>query len=307
MSGQTTVTGDTLVHSAKMDPSNNEIKNKSLWLDAWDRLKRDKIAIVCLAVVTVYAVAAILSAMGLLASDWAAEVGGSYVAPNLEHWLGTDIFGRSVMSKVIHGTQVAMSVGLISSLIAIPSGVALGAAAGYFGGIIDDVIVWFYTTFSSIPYILLLMSFSLILGRGISTIYIALGLTSWVGLCRLIRGEVLKHKNREYVQAANAIGASHARRLFKHILPNVTHIVIIRTSLQFQQAIKAEVILSYLGLGVSGQPSWGTMIDDAKLELARGVWWQFAGATIAMFFVVLAFNILGDALRDALDPKLKGK
>jgi ABC-type dipeptide/oligopeptide/nickel transport system permease subunit len=307
MSGQTTTTGETLVQTVKSANRDNELKNRSLWLDAWDRLKTDKIAVVCLAVVIIYAVAAVLSATGLLAADWAAEVGGSYEAPNLNHWLGTDIFGRSVMSKVIHGTQVAMSVGLISSLIAIPIGVALGATAGYFGGIVDDAIVWFYTTFSSIPYILLLMSFSLILGRGLSTIYIALGLTSWVGLCRLIRGEVLKHKNREYVQAANAIGASHSRRLFKHILPNVTHIVIIRTSLQFQQAIKAEVILSYLGLGVSGQPSWGTMIDDAKLELARGVWWQFAGATIAMFFVVLAFNILGDALRDALDPKLKGK
>ena len=107
--------------------------------------------------------------------------------------------------------------------------------------------------------------------------------------------------------AAGALGAGHGRKLFKHILPNVTHIIIIFTSLQFQIAIKSEVILSYLGLGVSGQPSWGTMIDDAKMELARGVYWQLLGATVAMFFVVLAFNILGDALRDALDPKLKGK
>lgn len=117
----------------------------------------------------------------------------------------------------------------------------------------------------------------------------------------------MKHKNRDYVQAADSLGAGHGRKLFKHILPNVSHIVIIFTSLQFQVAIKSEVILSYLGLGVSGQPSWGKMIDDAKLELAREVWWQLAGATVAMFFVVLAFNILGDALRDALDPKLKGK
>lgn len=115
----------------------------------------------------------------------------------------------------------------------------------------------------------------------------------------------MKHKNREYVQAASAIGAGHKRKLFKHILPNVTHIVIINTSLQFQVAIKSEVILSYLGLGVSGQPSWGTMIDDAKVELARGVWWQLGAATLAMFVIVLAFNILGDALRDSLDPKLK--
>lgn len=284
-----------------------EIKNKSLWVDAWYRLKKDKIAVTSLTVVLIYSVVALLSYFGIIASDWAVEVGPSYGEPTWDNWLGTDIFGRSVLSKVIHGSQVAMSVGLISSLIAIPIGVGLGALAGYFGGWVDDLIVWFYTTFSSIPYIMLLMSFSLILGKGLVAIYIALGLTSWVGLCRLIRGEVMKHKNREYVQAASALGSGHMRKLFIHIIPNVTHIVIIRTSLQFQVAIKSEVILSYLGLGVSGQPSWGTMIDDAKLELARGFWWQFIGATLAMFLVVLAFNILGDALRDALDPKLKGK
>lgn len=282
-------------------------KSRSLWADAWDRLKKDKIAVAALVTVLFYSLIAILSACGIIAADWAKEVGPSYAPPSAEFWLGTDIFGRDVLTKVIHGTQIAMSVGLISSFIAIPIGVVLGALAGYFGKSIDELIVWFYTTFSSIPGIMLLMSIAFILGKGITTVYIALGLTSWVGLCRLIRGEVLKHKDREYVQAAGALGAGHGRKLFKHILPNVTHIVIIFTSLQFQVAIKSEVILSYIGLGVSGQPSWGTMIDDAKMELARGVWWQLAGATVAMFIVVLAFNILGDALRDALDPKLKGK
>jgi ABC-type dipeptide/oligopeptide/nickel transport system permease subunit len=117
----------------------------------------------------------------------------------------------------------------------------------------------------------------------------------------------MKHKNREYVQAASAIGAGHMRKLFLHILPNVTHVIIINTSLQFQTAIKSEVILSFIGLGVISEPSWGKMINDAKLELMRDVWWQLLGASVAMFFIVLAFNILGDALRDALDPKLKGK
>jgi ABC-type dipeptide/oligopeptide/nickel transport system permease subunit len=172
---------------------------------------------------------------------------------------------------------------------------------------VDDFVTWLYTTFSSVPNIMLLISITLILGKGIFSVYIALGATSWVTLCRLIRGEVMKHKEREYVQAAGAIGGGHLRKLFRHILPNVSHIIIINTSMQFQIAIKSEVILSYLGLGVQGEPSWGTMIDDAKLELVRGVWWQLAGATVAMFFILLAFNILGDALRDALDPKLKGK
>lgn len=298
-----------LVNENTQNKTEEKEKKHSLWLDAWHRLKKDKVAVSCLAIVVFYAIVALLSALGLLAAGWSHEVGPSY-APPFENWdyiLGTDIFGRSVLTKVIHGTQIAMSVGLISSFIAIPIGVTLGALAGYFGGWVDELIVWFYTTFSSIPGIMLLMSIAFILGKGITTVYIALGLTSWVGLCRLIRGEVMKHKNREYVQAAGAIGAGHSRKLFKHIIPNVSHIVIIFTSLQFQVAIKSEVILSYIGLGVSGQPSWGTMIDDAKMELARGVWWQLAGATVAMFVVVLAFNILGDALRDALDPKLKGK
>lgn len=295
---------------AKEDMKEEKIeleKSRSLWIDAWGRLKKDKVAVVALCIVLFYALIAILSALGIIAADWAKEVGPSYAPPSAEFWLGTDIFGRDVLTKVIHGTQIAMSVGLISSFIAIPIGLVLGALAGYFGKWVDELIVWFYTTFSSIPGIMLLMSIAFILGKGITTVYIALGLTSWVGLCRLIRGEVLKHKDREYVQAAGALGAGHGRKLFKHIIPNVTHIVIIFTSLQFQVAIKSEVILSYIGLGVSGQPSWGTMIDDAKMELARGVWWQLAGATVAMFVVVLAFNILGDALRDALDPKLKGK
>jgi ABC-type dipeptide/oligopeptide/nickel transport system permease subunit len=283
------------------------MKENSLWKDAFNRLIQDKMALFSVIVVFVYALIAILAATGLIASDWANEVGGSNLPPSAEHWFGTDMFGRSVFAKVIRGTQIAMSVGLATSLIAIPIGVILGALAGYFGGWVDDFITWLYTTFSSIPNIMLLISITMILGKGIFAVYIALGATSWVTLCRLIRGEVMKHKEREYVQAAGAIGGGHFRKLFLHILPNVTHIVIINTSLQFQFAIKSEVILSYLGLGVQGEPSWGTMIDDAKLELSRGVWWQLAAATSAMFLVVLAFNLLGDALRDSLDPKLKGK
>jgi len=283
------------------------MKENSLWKDAFRRLIKDKWALGSLIIVLVYSTVALLAALGIIAGDWAKEVGASNMAPNVEHWLGTDIFGRDVLSKVLRGTQIAMSVGLVTSLIAIPIGVVLGALAGYFGGWVDDLITWLYTTFSSIPNNMLLISITMILGKGIFAVYIALGATSWVTLCRLIRGEVMKHKEREYVQAAGAIGGGHFRKLFLHILPNVTHIVIINTSLQFQFAIKSEVILSYLGLGVQGEPSWGTMIDDAKLELSRGVWWQLAGATTAMFLVVLAFNLLGDALRDSLDPKLKGK
>lgn len=280
---------------------------KSLWADAFSRLVRDRSALLALVVVSFYAFLALLATLNIGVPDWHSSQAAEYLAPSGNFWLGTDLFGRDVFAKVIHGTKIAMSVGLVTSLIAIPIGVVIGAIAGYFGGVVDDIITWFITTFSSIPNIMLLISITLILGKGLTSVYLALGMTGWVGLARLIRGEVMKHKEREYVQAAGAIGGGHMRKLFIHILPNVTHLVIINTSLQFQTAIKSEVILSYLGLGVQGEPSWGTMIDDARMELARGVWWQLAGATFAMFVVVLAFNILGDALRDALDPKLKGK
>ncbi len=280
---------------------------RSLWADAFGRLVKDRWALISLIIVIVYSLIALFATLGIGMPDWRSSLGVEYLEPSAQFWFGTDLFGRDVFAKVIHGTKIAMSVGLITSLIAIPIGVVIGALAGYFGGWVDDIISWFITTFSSIPNIMLLISITLIMGKGLLSVYLALGMTGWVGLARLIRGEVMKHKEREYVQAASALGGGHYRKLFVHILPNVTHLVIINTSLQFQTAIKSEVILSYLGLGVQGEPSWGTMIDDARMELARGVWWQLAGATLAMFIIVLAFNILGDALRDALDPKLKGK
>lgn len=283
-------------------------KGRSLWADAWRRLKKDKIAMLSLYVVIFYSVLAILVRLGFVAASWGQEVGPSYQEPHFDHWrlwFGTDIFGRSVVMKTFYGAYVSMTVALLSSLIALPVGVTLGALAGYFGGWVDDVITWFYTTISNIPTILLILSLALVLGKGMNSMCIALGTTAWVSICRLIRGEFLKHKEREYVQAAKSLGASNARRIFIHILPNVSHLIIINFSFLFVSAIKTEVTLSYLGLGVQGIPSWGTMIDEAKLELARGVWWQLGASTLAMFVVVLALNLLGDALRDCLDPKLK--
>jgi peptide/nickel transport system permease protein len=301
-------TGAVLAKGIGGTSSEASAEGRSLWKDALSRIKKDRMAMGCIFIVVIYALIALLSSLGWIATPWDQVVGAPYQEPSLgslQLSLGTDIFGRSVLYKVIHGTRIAMSVGLISSLISIPIGVTLGALAGYFGGWIDDVIVWFYTTLSSIPNIMLLIAVAYVLGKGLTSIYVALGITAWVGLARVIRGEFIKHKNRDYVVAAESLGAGHVSRIFRHILPNVSHFIIINLSIQFMSAIKSEVILSFLGLGVQGQPSWGVMIDDARLELSRGVWWQLAGATLAMFFVVLAFNILGDSLRDALDPKIK--
>ena len=204
----------------------------------------------------------------------------------------------------------AVPVAFLASLLSIAIGVPMGAIAGYFGGLVDEIIVWLYSTLSSIPGFLLILAFAFVLRErlpGITSVYVALGLTSWVGLCRLMRGEVLKHKNRDYVAAAMVYGASRPRIIFKHIIPNVTHLILIDFSLRFVGFVHAEVILSYLGLGPKEQPSWGTMINEAKQELTRNpsVWWQLAAAAVAVLILSLALNVAGDAMRDALDPKLR--
>lgn len=221
------------------------------------------------------------------------------------HPLGTDNLGRDVFQRTVQGARIAFQVGIITACIAIPIGVILGCLAGYFGGKTDDFIVWLYSTFSSIPGLLFILAIAMVVGKGLLGVYLGIGLTTWVNLCRLIRGEVMKHKTRPYVQAAHALGLGPFRIMFRHILPNVFHIVIITFSLRFPAAISTEVFMSFLGIGVQGEPSWGIMISNARLRLWQGVWWEMTFVTAAIFFIVLAFNLLGDALRDALDPRLR--
>ena len=259
--------------------------------------------------IVAYVTIACLARAGVLFPNVAIPDNTSPFGPmSWSHPFGTDAFGRDVLARAVHGSATALSIGLIAAGISLVIGVSLGAVAGYFGRWIDGAITWVYTTVDSIPYILLIPSLAFVLGRGLTTVFIAVGLTSWVGTCRLIRAEFLKHKERDYVIAAYALGASHKRRIFLHILPNVAHIAFVQFGLIFVSAIKIEVILSYLGLGVEpSTPSWGIMIDDAKLELQRPFWGNLAAATVFMFGLILAFNLFNDALRESLDPKLKNK
>jgi peptide/nickel transport system permease protein len=221
------------------------------------------------------------------------------------HPLGTDNLGRDVLQRAIQGARIAFLVGVVTALIAIPIGVLLGCLAGYFGGWLDDVVVWLYSTVASMPGLLFILAIAMVVGKGLLGVYLGIGLTTWVGICRLIRGEVIKHKERAYVTAARALGLGPLRILFRHILPNVMHIVIITFSLRFPAAVGTEVFMSFLGIGVQGEPSWGVMIGNARLRLWQGVWWELAAVSLAIFAVVLAFNLLGDALRDQLDPRLR--
>lgn len=273
------------------------------------------IARAALAVVGIYAMVALI-AEAVYWSHRIADRTPSYQIASMErayqppltpgHPLGTDGLGRDVLGRLVQGTRIAFEVGILTSLIAIPLGVLLGCLAGYFGGRVDDAIVWLYTTVASIPGILLILAIALVAGKGLGGVCLGIGLTTWVGLCRLIRADVMKQRALPYVAAARVLGFGSFRILFLHILPNVLHLVIITFTLRFPAAIGTEVFLSFLGVGVQGEPSWGVMISGARLHLWQGAWWEMTFVSLAIFLIVLAFHILGDALRDALDPRLSG-
>ncbi len=360
----------------------------SLWALAWRRLRADKIAMSALAVVTVFLVMLVLSASGLIASDWDDEVGANYAPPTfmgpqsaadrigvdatqedlppenpldpladiirelrgsnaappavvvlsdsgvvdpLEKEMaeiraelatksakvhakrletlpfGADKWGHDIIKKTIKGAETSIVVGLVAALLATFLGTLFGAFSGYYGGWVDDFFNWFYSIFTSIPSILMILTVAAVLQKkGVMTIVLILGLTGWTGAYRLIRAEYMKHKAREYVMAADAIGASNWRKMFSHIFPNVSHVALVQMSILVVGFIKSEVILSYLGFGVPvGVVSWGSMLNEAQNELILGKWWQLAAASIGMAVLVTAFSLFTDALRDALDPKLK--
>ncbi|MEY3771298.1 MAG: Oligopeptide transport system permease protein OppC [Pseudomonadota bacterium] len=220
--------------------------------------------------------------------------------------MGSDKWGRDVLAKTIKGAETSILVGLAAAFMATLLGSVLGAVSGWYGGIVDDLSNWLYNVFHSIPGILLILAIAAVLNtKGTMAVVLILGITGWTGTYRLMRGEYLKHRNREYVRAADAIGASNNRRMFVHILPNVSHVILVQFSLLTVSCIKAEVILSFLGFGVPVDGvSWGTMLTEAQNDLLVGYWWQLLSATTAMSIFVTGLSLLTDSLRDALDPKV---
>ena len=224
------------------------------------------------------------------------------------HLFGTDKTGQDVLFMTLKSVRTGLIVGGLTMLISVPFAIFFGVVAGFFGGWVDDAIQYLYSTLASIPWILLVVCFMMVFGQGLPQLCVVMGLTGWVGLCRVLRGETLKLREREYVQAALALGVSRARVLARHIVPNVMHLVLINVVLGFSGLVLAEAVLSYIGVGVGpGTYSWGTMINLARGELGRepAVWWNLAAAFLAMFTLVLPANLFGDALRDALDPSLR--
>jgi peptide/nickel transport system permease protein len=225
-----------------------------------------------------------------------------------KHLLGTDGVGNDVLYRTLKGIRTAFLIGGLTTIIVIPIALLFGMLAGYFGRALDDVITYLYTVLDSIPGILLLIAIMMTLGQGVPQLCVALGVTSWVGLCRLARGETLKQRDREYVLAARALGLGAPRILVRHVLPNLMPVVIISATLGFSRLVLSEAILSSLGVGVPEDVgSWGNMIEGARLELAREpiIWWNLVSASSALFILVLALNVVGDALRDGIDPRLR--
>lgn len=310
-------------------------RRQPLWAEAYRRIGRNKLAIISLVIIGLYGTVALLDSFGktdpetqtrktLLDRIAEREPEKTYSAPRASmtfgepkperlkepgtHLLGTDGVGADVLYRTLKGARTAFIIGGLTSLIATPVALLLGMMAGYYGKRTDDAITYVYTVLSSIPSILLIIALVLVLGRGLIQICIALGITRWVGLCRLTRGETLKHRDREYVRAAKSLGVSDLRLLTRHILPNLLPVIIISVTLGFSGLVLSEAILSYLGIGVDASVgSWGNMIDGARDELARDpiIWWNLTSASVALFVLVLAFNLLGDALRDAIDPRLR--
>lgn len=229
--------------------------------------------------------------------------GGAPLAHPGRHLMGTDILGRDTLHQMLKGARVALLIGGVTSLLAIPLALLFGVSAGYVGGRLDGAVFFLMSVIASIPSLLLLVALIMVLGKGTVQVCVALGLTGWVGFCRITRGETFKLRELDYVQAARALGISEPRIVLAHIVPNLTHLVVVTFALMFSGLVLSEAILAWLGLGIDG--SWGQMIDQARDELARDpiIAWNLLAAASALFGLILAVNLVGDGLRDVLDPR----
>ncbi len=274
------------------------------------RLKKNKWAMFSFWVLCIYVLSTIVTTYNVFGIHEAAydfNIKNRYVPMfnSISELFGTDTFGRNVLARAILGARISLFLGLFSGLIMIPVAILIGSIAGYYGGVMDDISVYIMSVIVAIPGMLIIMSLVQTLGRSFLIIAFAFAITGWVGLARVIRGAFFQAREFEYVLAARTLGANDFRIIFKHILPNTFHFVILRFVLNFVSVIKMEVFLAYIGLSVIGVPTWGNMINESKTELMASHWQNMTAATLFMFIFLVCLNIFGDAIRDAFDPKLK--
>jgi peptide/nickel transport system permease protein len=285
---------------------------RTLWRDAWRRLRKNKLAMAGLAWVV------LVIAVTLSADLWVPDAFGDpetintataaqnyLLPPSAEHPFGTDKLARDVFSRVVYGARISLSVGVIAVFISITIGLIMGALAGYYGGLADVLVMRLADVFLAFPYVLFAVALIAVLGPGYINVFIAIGVLGWPTIARVFRSSILSVKENEYIDAARAMGASDARIIFRHILPNAIAPIIVYGTMATGGAILTEAALSFLGMGVQPPtPSWGLMLSDAKALMQRAPWMMiYPGA--AILTTVLSFVLMGDGLRDALDVKMK--
>jgi peptide/nickel transport system permease protein len=271
----------------------------------WRQFQRNRLAVAGGVVVALLGAVALL-APALAPYDPAAyDVKRILLAPSPAHWFGTDQLGRDVLSRMLFGARISMAVGFISVGIAVLLGTLIGTIAAYYGGRVDEALMRFVDLMLNFPRFFLLLTLIALLRPSIWVIMAVIGFTGWMGLARLVRGEILSLREREFVQGARALGAPDARIMFRHILPNALVPVLVSATLGVAAAILTESGLSFLGLGVQPPtPSWGNILIDGKANIEIA-WWLSVFPGLAILVTVLAYNLLGEGLRDALDPRLR--
>lgn len=272
--------------------------------DVWKRFRANRAAMVSLVFLVLLVLAAIF-APWIARYSYTERSGQFRQGPSSAHWFGTDTIGRDVFSRVLYGARISLRVGVLATTISLTIGLLLGATAGFFGGIIDAVVMRLTDVFLAVPYVVLAVAIASVLGAGENTVILVLGFTGWLGICRIVRSSFLALKQLEYVEAARVLGYSRRRIMFRHMLPNALQPIIVYGTIAVGSVILAEAALSFLGVGPQAPtPAWGLMVSEGKSLLAVAPHLLFFPGA-AIFLTVLSLVFMGDGLRDALDPKLK--
>jgi peptide/nickel transport system permease protein len=269
------------------------------------RFAQNKLALVGLFIVVVLVIAAVFADF-IAPHGFREQIRGAYrLPPSRDHWLGTDDIGRDLLSRIIFGARISLKVGVLATAISLAIGTTFGAVAGFFGGIVDTLMMRFVDIFLSIPYVILAVSIATVFGRSVNSLIVVLGLTGWLSIARVVRATFLGLRKLEYTEAARALGFSRTRMIFGHLLPNASVPIIVYGTISVGSAILSEAALSFIGVGPSSPtPAWGLMVADAKGSLSSAPHMLvFPG--LAIFLTVLGFVLVGDGLRDTLDPKMR--
>ncbi len=280
-------------------------RGTSLWALAWRQMWRSRMVVVCAAVLAVVVVASILASWLAPYPYQETDLRLGATPPSLRHWMGTDTLGRDVFSRVLHGGQISLAVGLVGTLVSLVIGVLYGAIAGYRGGRADEWMMRFVDFLYALPYLFLVIILLVFFSQSILMLFVALGLVQWLTMARIVRGQVLSLKQAEFIEAARLSGTGGAGILFRHLLPNMLGPIVVYATLTVPAVILQEAFLSFLGLGIQApRSSWGTLISDGATVMGLFPWLVFFPAAV-LAAVLFSLNFLGDGLRDALDPRLR--